>query len=77
MEHTTIPEPLGFRELPKEQQILYVQTLRDSVADREDAVPALESQLRVAEERLQSIRQNPESVTCARQMLKDVANSGR
>lgn len=77
MEHTTVPEPPGFRELPKEQQILYVQALWDSITDREEAVPALESQLRVAEERLNALRANPELATCARQMLKDVASAGR
>lgn len=73
MEHTTVPEPPGFRDLPKRQQVLYVQALWDSIADNDDAIPVLESQLRVAEDRLRALQQNPESAVCARQMLVDVA----
>lgn len=75
MEHTTVPEPPGFRELPKDQQVLYIQALWDSIQDGDDSVPVLESQLRVAEERLRALRQNPGSAVCARQMLKDVASA--
>lgn len=76
MEHSAVPEPPGFRDLTKDQQVLYVQALWDSIADGGDtAIPVLESQLKVAEERLHSLRQNPDSAICARQMLIDVAKA--
>jgi Putative addiction module component len=75
MEHTTVPEPPGFHDLPKKQQVLYVQALWDSISDSDDSIPVLESQLRVAEDRLRALEQNPESAVCARQMLEDVTKA--
>jgi len=75
MEHTTVPEPPGFRDLPKKQQVRYVQALWDSIADNDDSIPVLEFQLRVAEDRLRALQRNPELAVCARQMLEDIAKA--
>ena len=75
VKHTAISEPAGFHQLPKKEQILYVQALWDSIAEVETEVPVLSSQLDVAEARLQSYRQSPGQAQCARQMLFDVAET--
>src|SRR2546430_17507569 len=52
MEPTTIPEPAGFSDLPKAEQIRYLQALWDHIADRPGEIPVPETHLALAEERL-------------------------
>lgn len=52
MEHTTIPEPTGFSELSKAEQIRYLQALWDRIAERPGDIPVPESHIQLAEQRL-------------------------
>jgi len=63
MEHAAISEPAGFGDLPKAEQIRYLQALWDRIAEHPAELPVLESHLQVAEERLAAYRCDP---TCAR-----------
>jgi putative addiction module component (TIGR02574 family) len=59
MQHTTIPEPPGFAELCKPEQIRYLQDLWDRIAERPGELPVPESHLELAEERLAEYRRDP------------------
>jgi putative addiction module component (TIGR02574 family) len=77
MEHTAIPEPPGFSELSKEEQIRYVQALWDRIAEHPDDVPVLESQLALAEEGLAEYRRDPTQARPAFEVLDEIANRRR
>ena len=62
----TIPEPAGFDNLPKLEQIRYLQTLWDRISETPGHVPARESHLNLAQERLAEHRQDPSRVRPAR-----------
>jgi putative addiction module component (TIGR02574 family) len=59
MEHTTIPEPTGFSELSKAEQIRYLQALWDRIAERPGEIPVPESHIQLAEQRLAEYRRDP------------------
>src|SRR2546428_11838511 len=59
MEPTTIPEPAGFSDLPKAEQIRYLQALWDHIADRPGEIPVPETHLALAEERLAEHLRDP------------------
>jgi putative addiction module component (TIGR02574 family) len=59
MAHTTIPEPVGFSELSKAEQIRYLQALWDRIAERPGEIPVPESHIAFAEERLAEYRRDP------------------
>ncbi len=59
MEPATIPEPAGFSNLSKVEQIRYLQALWDRIAERPGEIPVPESQLALAEERLAEYRRDP------------------
>jgi hypothetical protein len=59
MEHTAIPEPAGFADLSKTEQVRYLQALWDRIADQPAELPVPESHLKLAEERLAIYRQDP------------------
>ena len=59
MEHATIPEPTGFSELSKAEQIRYLQALWDRIAERPGEIPVPESHIALAEERLAEYRRDP------------------
>lgn len=52
MEHTAIPEPPGFSNLSKVEQVRYLQALWDRIAENPSEVPVPEAHLEVAEQRL-------------------------
>lgn len=56
MRHPSIPDPPGFGELTKEEQIRYLQGLWDRIADQPGEIPIPESHLALAEERLAAYR---------------------
>ncbi len=56
MERAAIPEPAGFSDLPKAEQIRYVQELWDRIAENPSEIPVPESHLALAEERLADYR---------------------
>lgn len=69
MERTNIPDPPGFSELSKQDQIRYLQSLWDRISENPEDVPVLESHLELAEERLAVYRQDPSKARPAHEML--------
>jgi hypothetical protein len=58
MEHTAIPEPAGFADLSKAEQVRYLQALWDRIAEQPTELPVPESHLAVAAERLSEYRRD-------------------
>jgi hypothetical protein len=77
MEPTTIPEPAGFGNLTKAQQIRYLQALWDRISERPGEIPVPESHLKLAEERLADYRRDPSRARPARDALDRLANTDR
>ena len=65
MPETSIQTPPGFNQLPKAEQVRYLQALWDQISANPDEVPVPESLLQLAEERLQRYRENPSTATPA------------
>jgi hypothetical protein len=59
MPETSVQPPPGFHELPKKEQIRYLQALWDQISAKPDELPVPESHLQLAEERLQRYRESP------------------
>src|SRR2546428_6718905 len=77
MEPTTIPEPAGFSDLPKAEQIRYLQALWDHIADRPGEIPVPETHLALAEERLAEDRRDPSRARPAPHVLDPPTKKGR
>jgi putative addiction module component (TIGR02574 family) len=77
MEPTTIPEPAGFSDLSKPEQIRYLQALWDRIAERPGEIPVPESHLALAEERLAEYRRDPSRAQPAREVLDRLAKKER
>jgi putative addiction module component (TIGR02574 family) len=58
---TSITTPSGFDELPKAEQVRFLQALWDQISERPGEIPVPESHLQLAEERLRRYRENPSS----------------
>ena len=58
--------PPGFNELPKAEQVRYLQALWDQISANPEEVPVPESHLKLAEERLRRYRENPATAKPAR-----------
>ena len=74
MQDTSIPEPIGFRELSKTDQIRYVQALWDQIATSAEELPVPESHLTLAERRLADYRRNPADAAPAYDILDRLAS---
>jgi Putative addiction module component len=61
MPETSLPTPPGFAELPKIEQVRYLQALWDQISEQPEEIPVPGSHLKLVEERLQRYRQNPSS----------------
>ena len=61
MPETSLPTPPGFAELPKIEQVRYLQALWDQISEHPDEIPVPESHLKLAERRLQRYREHPAS----------------
>lgn len=59
MSDASITTPPGFDDLPKAQQVRYLQALWDQISEHPDEIPVPESHLQLAEERLRRYRENP------------------
>ncbi len=59
MAQTDIPEPPGFADLSKAEQVRYLQALWDRIAERPGDLPVPESHLALADERLAALRRDP------------------
>lgn len=73
MEPATIPEPAGFNDLPKAEQIRYVQALWDRIAEKPGEIPVPDSHLALAEERLADFRRDPRQARPAADVLDRLA----
>jgi putative addiction module component (TIGR02574 family) len=59
MEPGRIPEPEGFSDPSKSEQIRYLQALWNRIAERPGEIPVPESHLELAEERLADYHRDP------------------
>ena len=73
MQHTTIPEPPGFAELSKAEQVRYLQDLWDRIAERPEELPVPESHLELAEQRLAEYRRDPTRARSAYDLIDRLA----
>ena len=73
MDHTMIPDPPGYSELSKEEQVLYIQALWDRIFEQPDDLPVPESHLAILEERLAEYRRDPGSARSAYAILDELA----
>ena len=69
MPEAFIETPPGFNELPKSEQVRYLQALWDQISEHPDAVPVPESHLQLAEERLRRYRENPSATKPAFEVI--------
>jgi putative addiction module component (TIGR02574 family) len=77
MEGTVLPEPPGFAELTKAEQVRYLQALWDRIAEKPGELPVPESHLRVAEERLAEYRRDPTHARSAYEVLDRLGKKRR
>ncbi|MBI4467784.1 MAG: addiction module protein [Acidobacteria bacterium] len=77
MQHTIIPEPHGFRELSKVEQVRYLQALWDRIVEMPGELPVPASHLEVAEERLADYRRDPTGAHSAYDVLDQLAKKSR
>ena len=77
MEPATIPEPAGFSNLSKAEQIRYLQALWDRIAEKPGEIAVPESHLALAEQRLAEYRRDPSRAQTARDVLNRLANKER
>lgn len=75
MEHATVPLPPGFSELPKADQIRYLQSLWDIIAQEPGEIPVPESHLELAEQRLTEYRRDPGRARPAHNVLDRLAKT--
>ncbi|MCC6765896.1 MAG: addiction module protein [Deltaproteobacteria bacterium] len=65
-----LPEPPGFSNLTKADQIRYLQELWDRIADQPGELPVPESHLDLAEQRLEAYRKEPHLARPAHDLLE-------
>jgi hypothetical protein len=70
MTRTSVPEPPGFGDLSKAEQIQYLQTLWDQVSRRPEEVPVPPSHVELAGARLREHRQSPDRAKRAYDVLE-------
>ena len=63
---TTIPEPAGFSDLSKTEQIRYLQALWDRISEMQGDSPVPESHLSLAAERLCRVSARSKSRSASR-----------
>lgn len=74
---TTIPEPAGFSDLSKAEQIRYLQALWDRISETPGDILVPESHLNLAAERLAEYRRDPSRARPARDVLDRLKNPDR
>lgn len=77
MEHIPIPEPPGFSNLSKPEQIRYLQALWDRIAENPIEVPVPESHIELAEQRLAEYRRDPDRARPAHDVLDRLGKKTR
>ena len=77
MPETSLQTPPGFSQLPKAEQVRYLQALWDQISTYPDEVPVPESHLQLAEERLQRYRENPSTAKPAFDVIDRLARKSK
>ena len=77
MPETSIQTPPGFKELPKAEQVRYLQALWDQISEHPDELPVPESHLQLAEERLRRYRENPSTAKPAFDVIDRLARKSK
>jgi hypothetical protein len=77
MPETSIQTPPGFNQLPKAEQVRYLQALWDQISSNPDLVPVPESHLQLAEERLRRYREDPSTAKPAFDVVDRLARKSR
>jgi putative addiction module component (TIGR02574 family) len=77
MQPTTLPEPIGFSDLSKAEQIRYLQALWDRISERPGEIPVPETHLELAEERLAEYRRDPSRAQPAHEALDRLTKQDR
>ena len=72
-----IPDPPGFSELTKEEQIRYLEALWDRIADQPGELPIPESHLALAAERLAAYRRDPDRSGSALEVVDRLAKRSK
>ena len=70
MSQTAITTPPGFDELPKAEQLRYLQALWDQISAHPNEIPVPESHLQLTEARLRRYRENPSSAQPAFEVIE-------
>ena len=77
MPESSIQSPPGFNELPKAEQVRYLQALWDQISSNPDEVPVPESHLQLAEERLRRHREDRSTAKPAFEVFDRLARKSR
>jgi putative addiction module component (TIGR02574 family) len=77
MEHATIPDPPGFAQLSKAEQVRYLQELWDRIAQKPGELPVPESHLELAETRLAEHRRDPSRAGSAYDVIDRLAERAK
>jgi hypothetical protein len=73
MSQTQVEKPPGFDNLPKAEQVRYLQALWDQISEQPEGIPVHESHLQLAEERLRRYRENSSSAKPGFEVLDRLA----
>jgi len=77
MEHTAIPEPTGFADLSRDEQVRYLQALWDRIAKHPEELSIPEIHLKIAEDRLAEYRRDPTRSRSAFEVLDRLTRQPR
>jgi putative addiction module component (TIGR02574 family) len=77
MNGPSIPDPPGFSELTKEEQVRYLEALWDRIADQPGELPAPQSHLELAAQRLATYRNDPNSANSALAVIERLSKRSR
>jgi len=77
MPETSIQVPPGFNDLPKAEQVRYLQALWDQISINPDEVPVPESHLQLAEQRLQRYREDPSMAKPAFEVIERLVRKSK
>ena len=77
MQHTVIPEPPGFADLPKAEQVRYLQALWDHIASQPGELLVPASHLDLAEQRVAEHRRDPTRARSAYEIIDRLADRAK
>ncbi len=77
MEHTSIPEPPGFSNLSKADQIRYLEALWDRISQHPSEFPVPETHIELAEQRFTDYRRDPDRARPASEILDHLSKKTR